>query len=57
MRRCVLHRQLRAVRFAVIEHARQFVDLLVQAATKRHVHFLKAPADAEHRHARCNGRT
>ncbi|MCY1364456.1 hypothetical protein D9M69_512570 [compost metagenome] len=30
------------------------MDLLMQAATERHVHFLETTADAEHRHARCN---
>ncbi|MNG23539.1 hypothetical protein D3C84_1081570 [compost metagenome] len=57
MRRGVLHGQLRAVRFAMIEHARQFMHLLVQAAAKRHVHFLEATADAEYRNARRNGCT
>ena len=45
------------IRFPVIQHARQFVNLLMQAAAERHVHFLKAPADAEHWNACRNGRT
>jgi hypothetical protein len=57
MGRGVLHGQVRTVGLAVIEHARQLMHLLVQAAAERHVHFLEAPANAEHRNARRDGCT
>ena len=40
---------------AVIEHVRHVMDLLMQAAAHRHVHFLEAAADGQHRHALGDG--
>ena len=58
--RCVLHGDIRAVGFTVIEHARQLMHLLMQAAAERHVHFLEATANAQHwntgRHGRADQR-
>lgn len=43
-----------ATRHAVIIHARQFMDAVVQCTAQRDVYFLNAAADAKHRHARGN---
>lgn len=45
----------RLAALTVIHEGTGLVHLLVQAAAKGHVHFLEAPADAQHRHARRHG--
>ncbi|MNT63075.1 hypothetical protein D3C72_2008540 [compost metagenome] len=55
MGRSVLHGQVRVIGLTVIEEAGKFMDFLMQAATERHVHFLEAAADAEHRNAGSDG--
>ena len=47
----VLHLDRLIAWLAVVHHAGNLLHLLVQGAAKRHVHFLEAAADAEHRDA------
>ncbi|MNL77113.1 hypothetical protein D3C87_2032170 [compost metagenome] len=46
-----MHLQGCVLRFAVVKVPGHFLHALVQAAAKRHIQFLVATADAEHRHA------
>ncbi|OEC47416.1 hypothetical protein A7D27_00370 [Pseudomonas sp. 1D4] len=49
--RCVLDFERLVFRLTVVHEALDLMHLLVQRAAEGHVHFLEAPADAQHRHA------